>query len=257
MADLGFYGVSRKKGSYAVPHFQVLLGGEWQHNAGTYGLAIGAVPSKRIPETVDLITTRFRAERVSDETFQAWIKRIGKAECKKMIDTFTPIPSHDEDKSFYSDWGDPREYSIGDIGIGECAGEVVYPTEFELTACEREVFEAQLQLEAGNIGQASKMAYESMLHGAQSLLKFRFQIAPENPDKIVEDFRTAYYDTEIFFDPFVKGKFAQDFFDAHENAGVKRDATTAHQLIEEAQLFIEACYSCYARMTATPAKVTA
>ncbi len=145
------------------------------------------------------------------------------------IDNFTPIPSHDEDKSFYSDWGDPREYSIGDIGIGECAGEVVFPTEFELTACEREVFEAQLQLEAGNIEKASKMAYESMLHGAQALLKFRFQIAPENPDKIVEDFRTAYYDTEIFFDPYVKGKFAQDFFQAHENAGVKRDATTAHQ----------------------------
>ena len=93
------------------------------------------------------------------------------------------------------------------------------------------------------------MAYESMLHGAQALLKFKFLIAPEDPDKIVEDFRTQFYDTEIFFDPFVRGKFAQDFFKAHEEAGRPRTAETAHQLIEEAQLFIEACYSCYARMT--------
>jgi len=29
VADLGFYGVSRKMSGYAVPHFQVVLGGEW------------------------------------------------------------------------------------------------------------------------------------------------------------------------------------------------------------------------------------
>ena len=34
VADLGFYGVSRKMAGYAVPHFQVVLGGEWEHNGG-------------------------------------------------------------------------------------------------------------------------------------------------------------------------------------------------------------------------------
>ena len=41
----------------------------------------------------------------------------------------------------------PREYTLGDMGIGECAGEIVTPLEFQLTACEREAFEAQLALE--------------------------------------------------------------------------------------------------------------
>ncbi|HEX9843971.1 MAG TPA: nitrite/sulfite reductase, partial [bacterium] len=49
IADLGFYGVSRKLGGRAVPHFQVILGGEWTRNAGTFGLPILAIPSKRIP----------------------------------------------------------------------------------------------------------------------------------------------------------------------------------------------------------------
>ena len=39
-----------------MPHFQVVLGGKWEDNAGAYGLAIGAVPSKRIPDVVDRIT---------------------------------------------------------------------------------------------------------------------------------------------------------------------------------------------------------
>jgi sulfite reductase (ferredoxin) len=257
VADLGFYGVSRNKNNYTVPHFQVLLGGEWGNNAGSYGLAIGAVPSKKIPETVDRITGRYREERQAAESFQSFVKRIGKAECKKMLDEFTAVPTHDEDPSYYSDWGDPREFSIGDIGVGECAGEVVYPIEFELVACEREVFEAQLQLESGKIEQAARMAYESMLHGAQALIKFKFLIAPEDPNKVVDDFRREFYDTEIFFDPFVRGKFAQDFFSAHEEAGSPRTPESAHQLVEQAQLFIEACYSCHARMTAAPAKVTA
>lgn len=257
VADLGFYGVSRNKNGYTVPHFQVLLGGEWGNNAGAYGLAIGAVPSKRIPETVDRITGRYQSQRLPGETFQAFIKRIGKAECKKMIEEFVAVPPHDQDASFYSDWGDPREFTLGDIGVGECAGEVIYPVDFELVACEREVFEAQLQLDAGNVDKAARMAYESMLHGAQALLKFKFLLAPEDPDRIVASFRTNFYDTEIFFDPFVRGKFAQDFFRAHEEEGITRTAETAHQLIEEAQLFIEACYSCYARMSSVPATATA
>jgi sulfite reductase beta subunit-like hemoprotein len=50
ISDLGFYGVSRKVGGYAVPHFQVVLGGEWEHNGGSYGQPIAAVPSKNIPQ---------------------------------------------------------------------------------------------------------------------------------------------------------------------------------------------------------------
>jgi sulfite reductase (ferredoxin) len=96
-----------------------------------------------------------------------------------------------------------------------------------------------------------------MLHAAQALVKLRLGVASSDPARVVEDFHTHFFDTELFFDPFVKGKFAQDFFNAWENRNVKRTVDTAHQLVEEAQLFIEASYSTHTRMTATPAKVTA
>jgi sulfite reductase (ferredoxin) len=257
VADLGFYGVSRKKNGYTVPHFQVVLGGEWTNNAGAYGLAIGAVPSKGIPRLVERITQRFRAERTDSESFQAFIKRIGKTECRKMIDEFTSIPKHEDDASYYSDWGDPREFSIGDIGVGECAGEVISPIDFQLVACEREAFEAQLSLEAGNIAKAATVAYEAMLHGALGLLRLKVTTPSEDPDNIVAEFRKHFCDTELFFDPFVRGKFAQDFFRAHEQAGGVCTAETTHQLIEEAQLFIEACHSCCTRMSSAAEMVIA
>ena len=42
IADLGFYGMSLNVGNRKVPHFQVVLGGKWQDNAGAYGLALGS-----------------------------------------------------------------------------------------------------------------------------------------------------------------------------------------------------------------------
>ena len=62
VADLGFYGVSRKIGGYAVPHFQVVLGGEWEHNGGSYGLPVVAIPSKNIPQVVTRLTERYVAD---------------------------------------------------------------------------------------------------------------------------------------------------------------------------------------------------
>ncbi|MBC7925401.1 MAG: nitrite/sulfite reductase [Bryobacteraceae bacterium] len=248
VADLGFYGMSRVKNGYAVPHFQVVLGGQWTENAGSYGLAIGAIPSKRIPEVVDRMTLRFVSERSGDETFQSFIKRIGKAECKKMLDDLTVVPPHEVDGSFYQDWGDAREYSVGDLGQGECAGEIVTPTEFALTGCEREVFEAQLKLESGAVGEGAALAYDSMMHGALALVRYRVPGFPEQRDAIESKFRELFYDTQIFFDPFAGGKFAQYYFSAHEKVSATYDSEFAHQLVEEAQLFLEACHSCYAKL---------
>lgn len=248
VADIGFYGVKRNKNNYEVPFFQVLLGGQWGENAGSYGLAIGAVPSKRIPEALDRITSRYLAERQNGESFQSFIKRIGKAESMRMIKDLMEVPSHDADPSFYTDWADAREFTVGDLGVGECAGEVVSPIEFQLTACEREAFEAQLHLEKGNVQQAALTAYDAMMHGAQALLRHKTGVAPEDPDRVANAFRVHFYDTKLFFDRFAQGKFAQYYFQAHKRNGDPHDEESAHQQIEEAQLFLEAAHSCYGRM---------
>lgn len=252
ISDLGFYGVSRNKGGVAAPHFQVVLGGQWTENAGSYGLAIGAIPSKRVPEAVTRITSRYLNERKEDESFQAFILRIGKAECKKMIEDLSEIPPLAVDPEFYSDWHNPRIYTITDMGKGECAGEVISAIDFQLTACEREAFEAQLALEAGEVVKASQVAYEAMLHGAQALLGWRMLTHDNTPDSIVAEFRTHFYDTQLFFDPFSGGRFGQYFFRAHENRQEPKNEEQAHQLIEEAQLFIEGCHACYLKMSAAP-----
>ena len=252
ICDLGFYGVSRHVGGNVVPHFQVLLGGKWIENAGSYGLAIGAVPAKNIPEVVRRITDRFVAERQGPESFYDFTNRVGKRALRDMLQDLTPVPDKLENADFYRDWGDPREFGIGDMGIGECAGEVVSLTEFDLAGAESQVFEAQLALEEGDSSRADQLAYGAMLQAAKGLIKTEFIDISDEPEQIVREFRARFYDTEVFFDKYAGGKFANYLFRRHEQDGPTRERDTARQLIEEAQLFLEATHACQARLAAIP-----
>ncbi len=248
VADIGFYGVGRKVKDYMVPHFQVILGGQWNNNAGSFGLAIGAVPSRNIPHVVRCITQRFVELREPGESFKSFIERTGKREVKSWLSELTKVPSYEEDRSFYSDWGDPREYTTGDLGVGECAGEVVSVTEFGLTDSERQVFDAQELLERGSPEQAARTAFGAMLTAARTLIRTEYLDVKDEADIIVEEFKTRFHDTRVFHDPFAGAKFTNYFFRQHGEQTNLCDYESAHHRIEEAQLFIEAAYSCYARM---------
>ncbi len=256
VADLGFYGISRKLNGFTVPHFQVVLGGQWSENAASYGLPVAAVPSKRIPDVVARITESFIQGRTNGESFQEFVKRIGKKEVKGLLEDLTEVPEHEADRSFYQDWGDTREFTTGDMAKGECAGEVVPLVEFELTGSEREAFESQIQLDEGDHVGAARTAYTAMLHAAKALVKTQFLDVPEEPDRIVDEFRKRFYDTELFFDRFAKDKFANYLFRAHGLEREAKDTCTvdmARERIEEAQLFIEAAYSCQGKMNVVSA----
>ena len=79
IADLGFYGNSRTFKGYKVPHFQVVLGGKWSNNAGAFGMAMGAVPSKNIPKVVLKLTEHYVNNRNNkNQSFLATIADIYK-----------------------------------------------------------------------------------------------------------------------------------------------------------------------------------
>ncbi len=247
VADLGFLGVSRNVNGRRVPHFQFVVGGQWENNGASYGLAIGVVPSKNVPLLIDQVTKRWVKERTEGETFRAWIQRIGKKPIRAMVEALQPVPAYDVDRSFYSDWGDPREYSIGDMGVGECAGEVVPYALMQLAAAEREVFEAQLLLDQGKVDDAAQRALSAMLIAARGLVREKHPDIGDAPDEIVRELETRLVQTKLFWDPFAGAKFAQYLYRAAEiPSGISAEMT--HQRIEEAQLFVDASHQCYDRM---------
>ena len=261
LADIGFYGVSRKIGGATVPHFRVLMGGEWENNGATYGLTIGAVPSKRIPEFIDHVTQKYLAGRQPGERFKDYCARIGKKALKEMVDAFSAVPAYAVDRTLYSDWRDPREFTISDITTGECAGEVVPQVEFDLQAAEQRNFEAQIYLEQNEVRKADETAYQSMLVAARGLVRTQLWDLPDDTDRTVAEFKTRFYDTQLFQSPdagqYAGGKFALYLINRHADKERVFSVEKARHLIEEAQLFIEAAYGYYQRMTEQQAKAKA
>ena len=256
VADLGFYGNSRNIGNYTVPHFQVVLGGQWLENGGSYGLAIGSIPSKAIPQAVMRITDRFVREKQGAENFQAWCKRMGKKAMKEMIEDLSRVPPHAENPGFYTDWNDPRSFTIGDMAAGECAGEVISAVDFAFRDAESAAFEAQLLIESGEYEKADHQAYEAMLTAARALLLFEQPEAPTDPAGIVGEFRERFVETKLFWDRFHHAQFANYLLARQENPDTRYTHATARQLAEEAQLFIDAAHKCHARLLAQRTPLT-
>ncbi|GAB5494524.1 MAG: nitrite/sulfite reductase [Phototrophicaceae bacterium] len=248
VADIGFFGNSRRSGNHKVPHFQVVLGGQWQNNGGSYGLAMGAVPAKLVPDVLDIITNTYVEERDGDEIFQVWVERKGKRAMKDLIKPFMKLPTIDEQPQFFSDWGDSRIYSIADIGVGECAGEVVSLFSMEISRAESEHFDALIALDEGSYALADQRAYSAMVLAARSLVRTAFLDVGDDTDVIIQEFKTRFYDTELFYDRFAKGKFARYLLNRHDNPPTKVDKDIAHSTIDEAQLFIEATHAAEARI---------
>jgi sulfite reductase (ferredoxin) len=192
------------------------------------------------------LVDKYVGERQKDETFRAFIQRVGKVEVKNMLSDLAVIPSHDAEPGLFTDWGDVREYTIADIGKGECAGEVVAPSEFSLTAAEGKAFEAQVKLDAGDLAGAMRTAYESMIFSAESVVRTRDREWTGNPASTVEEFKKRFFDTGEFAKHANNTQFAAYLFKAQadvEAKGAAPSADEAHRQVEEAQLFLEAAHS--------------
>ncbi|MCE5288364.1 MAG: nitrite/sulfite reductase [Nocardiaceae bacterium] len=251
LADIGFYGNSRGMDGRRVPHFQVILGGQRKENAGKYGMAVGAVPSKNAPKVVDALIDEYLAAREDGETFQDWSLRLGKRGLKAIVDPFSDIPVYAEAPEFYTDFADARLFTMGDHGVGECAGEVVSLFGLEVLKAESASWDAQLALEEDHDAtKAEQLAYNAMVLAARALVRSEFPDVTEDAEQVVAEWKKRFFDTELFFDRFAGGKFGAYLLDFHADATPTGNLTIAAQRVEEAQLFIEAAHACEAKIEA-------
>jgi sulfite reductase (ferredoxin) len=106
-------------------------------------------------------------------------------------------------------------------------------------------------LDEGRLKEAVSRAHSAMIQAARSLAREKNPNLGPDPDEVVSEFRKYFYDTQLFFDPYAGGKFAQYLFHVHEEHQGTETQEAAHQLIEEATLFVDAAHQCYARLGAS------
>jgi sulfite reductase beta subunit-like hemoprotein len=119
VADLGFYGNSRKIGGKEVPYYLMMLGGGYDREGIIrFGLAVQSIAARLAPIATRRILEHFEQNRQAGESFRDYVLRHKIAFFKEMTaDLAKPI---ELDPEVYKDWGDDVAFSL-QLGRGECA----------------------------------------------------------------------------------------------------------------------------------------
>ncbi len=121
IADIGFYGSSRKVGEREVPHYILLLGGRTQEGEARFGQVVGRIPAKRAPEAVERLLRHYAEHRQEGETFPRFLDRVGVQGLKPLLADLQEVPPYEEDPGLYEDLGAEGEAFQVRLGRGECA----------------------------------------------------------------------------------------------------------------------------------------
>lgn len=239
VADFGFFGSVQRKGQNSAPVFQVVLGGTTAGNAKTYGLAVGKVPAKNVPDAIRRLTEIYDREKQGNEGFSDVVERIGRAKLKAELEPFAQLPTFEENPDYYSDNRQTWAYTKS-VGVGECAGEVVDQAEFLLEDADRLNLEATVALEGGNAHDALEKSLAAQNKAADALLTTKGVWLSDKYDRVGK-FRELFYDNGVFLKA-----FAENYFRSAQE-GNNLDLIAARKRVEEATLFIEAAQDVYAK----------
>ena len=121
IADIGFYGAAMKFDKHQVPAYIVMLGGQYDAGQVRMGQRLDVrVPSKRVPEVVERFVRHYQAHRRADETFAAFVERVGTDPFENLIpDLSLPVTFDDAHLNEFIDWNQNRVYKL-ERGEGEC-----------------------------------------------------------------------------------------------------------------------------------------
>ena len=241
IANIGFFGSSRRMGEHIAPYYQVLLGGHMVENASSYGLATGKIHGRYIPAFIEELTGKYTAERNEEESFTDYVGRLGKAEIKQILSKYDKIPTYEEAPEFYVDTGDTKDYQLK-TGVGECAGEVVALVSMKLEEADRLIYESGLNLEKGEYQDSAELAFNAMIRAADGILT-TVGLQYIDDATTVNEFRTHFFEPGNFFPG-----YGAHIFKATEEDTATFDHELAHRRVEEATLFVEESHNVYNRM---------
>jgi len=161
-ANIGFQGASLAKAGRNVPAEQVYVGGGLYGDDTKLATSIIKVPTRNAPKVVKKLLELYRDEKNGDEHFDFVMERLGRDRIKEEITEFTQIPTFEEDRSFYQDWGHEEEKFELQKGIkGECAGATVEEKIPTFSDAEKRLQQAEALLKHGEYNTSMMEAYHS------------------------------------------------------------------------------------------------
>ena len=234
VAQIGLFGAARRVHGHLAPHYVVQLGGHVEEGRTVLASGTTLLPARNVPTfLVELLKAYDRSSQKPD--FQAFLKAGGRETVERLAQQYAAIPSFDEDKNFYYDWGAEAPFSLAGRGAGECSAGVFDLIEVDLKSSHDAVREGNLFaatvlaarallvtqgqeartdadalrlfstyfLDAGHIDAAFRPVIEQAQHSARASSPEEFQARAAQVSALVQAVQTLYdhMDPSLRFPP--------------------------------------------------------
>jgi sulfite reductase (ferredoxin) len=194
IGTIGLHGLVRKVGLKPVPFYKVLLGGVVKEGETQLGEAVGIVPARNVPHLLKEFLGTAQREIEGYGDVHGFLQERGRELMEELIERYAYVPSYEEDRTFYRDWGKEEDFSLAGIGPGECGAGV-------LDMIEADIQEAKSKLSLAEENYDPKLISEAMHISARALLVVR-GIEPKSPIEAVESFLNEFVLTGIAAEKF-------------------------------------------------------
>jgi len=229
VASIGLHGIAIKIDDTLIPAYVIHLGGNGNITKQRIGITGIKIPAKNVPDAVAFLLEYYRENSHENEEFNDFIDRITPEKIFQLLEPFKKL--YREDTQYSMDWGSDKQFSLEDIGTGECAGIIADRVEEALKESERLLQQAKTHIKNGipedaqlHIDTALDIICSGLLipfgvkaEGSQAREKFIEQVIGR---KIVDESFIPLL-TEKINDPKYRLGISEKFYDSCKKAYLK------------------------------------
>lgn len=190
VADLGFAGrVSRNDRIY--PSYNVFAGAVIGENNPALPLKLGEIAARDLPDFTNELLFLYH-QKSHGKTFREFVE-AEKKNVDILFGKYSKIPSYDEDKKYYIDWGNNDLFTLEARGGGECSAGLLDMIETEIKVIEKckESFSGQQEIEEQTV-----LLHEIVL-AASKLLCLILQEKITNERELINTVREKFIGQKI------------------------------------------------------------
>jgi len=195
-SDIGFSGrVGRKERMYAA--YNVYAGATKGLNP-TLSEAIGTVSAKDLPQFTEDILAGYLIVKDNHSTFKSYLDAGGIETIKALVEKYKDVPTFEEDKNYYYDWGSDELFSVANKGPAECSAGLFDMIDVDLNFIRQGIKELAVETDASRI---KDILYEVLFSSSRMLLVTK----GAEPKTTSESF-------ELFIEKFINEGLIQDSY---------------------------------------------
>lgn len=154
---ISLHGIARRVSGRPLPFYKLLLGGRIALDNTRLAKDTGIlIPAKSVPLFLKDFIAKINSQINDNTDIYQFIEKLGQGLAKETVEKYLYVPSYEENKVFYFDWGKTEEFSFEGLGPGECGVGVLDMIQADLT-------DAKIALDKGNIKQALFLSARALL----------------------------------------------------------------------------------------------